>query len=568
MTHFLNKLFGFVVWAIACGVFSTAVFAAGAERKAYQPGALDFCGVTAVKQERADLTGLGVNISTVCRSYTYLGGVPQNDYRPNVSHRCFEGARIAFHDYRPETAGVSPHATEIAGLFLGVDPNAYDVLAGNFIYEGLTPDASLDVYEFWYFVNEYLLEQRDFYTDIISFSAGASFQQWWTRAFDWLAFSRDIVVVASIGNGEEAGDPVLYPGAGKNCIGVGLLDPVFSDDAKRGLSEYTLARREHSSMGPSFDLRCKPDIVAPGNCIVPDDDNDSGYHVSGNWSSFAVPVAAGSAAMLLQELRGEPERYNLSRNLPQSCLVRALLTNSADKLPYWHKGLLTADDDNYVAGDYVQGCGALNAENAFRTLRAGRQGPANIADTGWDVNLTINAVQAANIYTLNIKPKKNDYLTATLNWLVPFEGQFPYKADSSETADLSLELWAVDAAGEARLADFCDSKRDNLEHIHYRLDESVEQYKLVVKFSERVVPVKTLFQLYALAWQVRNVDNSGDKRWYDLDGNGKVNVSDLSVILENIEPGREYPDLRAGDINMDGLVDYKDINLLWAKLNG
>jgi hypothetical protein len=39
--------------------------------------------------------------------------------------------------------------------------------------------------------------------------------------------------------------------------------------------------------------RCKPDVIAPGNCLVAQTDSDQGYTVAGDWSSYATPIAAG-----------------------------------------------------------------------------------------------------------------------------------------------------------------------------------------------------------------------------------------------------------------------------------
>ena len=85
-----------------------------------------------------------------------------------------------------------------------------------------------------------------------------------------------LIVVAGIGNGSHVHDSLLYPGAGANVIGVGVIDSVKTENLSTNLAQFCLAYPEHSSLGPTDDGRCKPDIVAPGNCLVEFLNADSG----------------------------------------------------------------------------------------------------------------------------------------------------------------------------------------------------------------------------------------------------------------------------------------------------
>ncbi len=69
-----------------------------------------------------------------------------------------------------------------------------------------------------------------------------------------------------------------------------------------------------------------------------------------------------------------------------NCVLKAILMSSATKLPYWHKGRLTTDDDHEVPLDYVQGAGVVNAARAYQLLTAGRGQPGDVAKAGWDLN--------------------------------------------------------------------------------------------------------------------------------------------------------------------------------------
>ena len=122
-------------------------------------------------------------------------------------------------------------------------------------------------------------------TDILTMSVGVVFEDWWTRRLELLAVEQGIVIVAGIGNGRDVCDPPYYPAAGANVIGVGVIDPVVNASQGVSIKDFTLPRPAHTSIGPTSDGRCGVDIVAPGNCLVPDANNPDGYGLSGNWSS-------------------------------------------------------------------------------------------------------------------------------------------------------------------------------------------------------------------------------------------------------------------------------------------
>jgi serine protease AprX len=103
-----------------------------------------------------------------------------------------------------------------------------------------------------------------------------------------LAASRGIVVVTAAGN--EADDPWLHiiaPADGYLVIAVGAVDT-------------TGIRAGFSSLGPTYDGRIKPDVMACGRNAYVANPEDTGGYFRGFGTSLSTPQVAGVAALLLQ----------------------------------------------------------------------------------------------------------------------------------------------------------------------------------------------------------------------------------------------------------------------------
>lgn len=103
-----------------------------------------------------------------------------------------------------------------------------------------------------------------------------------------VAFSRGIICVTSAGNTGSTVDPhITVPAESINTLAVGGVNAA-------GL--YA----SFSSIGPSFDGRIKPDVVAQGvEAVVSDPSGNIGL---ANGTSFAGPITAGMVACLWQAL--------------------------------------------------------------------------------------------------------------------------------------------------------------------------------------------------------------------------------------------------------------------------
>jgi len=552
---------GYLVWTAAWAS------AAGADTVAVQPRALEGVNITQLKANESELTGSGVKLAVICRSLTYLQGVPQNDYKPAVEHNCFEEGRFNFYHNTHSEVGVSAHSTACCSILFGSDANAYHPQLGAFRYSGIVPGADVEVFEFWYFLAQHVFTQDAPPVDVISASFGSPAPSWWTRGIQALAEKTSAVVVSSIGNGTGASESVLFPGASANVIGVGVVSSVNSPDLSERLTQFPVVQPGSSTAGPSLDKRCKPDIVAPGNCLAAEANTIDGYQPTGDFSSFSTPVVAGAAALLLDKAKSEPNLVFLADHKQKSCLIKALLLNSARKLPYWHKGKITLQDDHEAALDYLQGAGMLDALGAYGQLIAGRQEPGDCGLSGWDINRLGQNGDVENVYRLDIDRPSGLYITATVVWNRHFGEKYPFDPVAELDNDFALELWKVDKnqQAECQLLDYSDSNSDNVEHIHFQLDGNCTSCELVVAYSDSgeasgVVPPA---QPYAIAWDVRPIAAVETECLLDLNGDGAVDRGDFAAWMENYLRYQRNPDSYClGDINADGEIDLKDLKII------
>ena len=528
-----------------------------------QPASLDWVKARQLAQIDPNLTGKGVRIGAVTRSCTYIDSQPQNDYRPDLEHGCFTDSNVFFHSNGDDVDdNLSDHATAIISLLVGSDANAYHPELGEFTYLGVAPEANVNVFEFWHFLTDYVFSANSPPADVLTMSVGSQFEDWWTRGIESMAQRFGLLVVAGIGNGSEAHDPVLYPAAAGNVLGVGVIDSVDVNDTATTLTHFVLPNRRHSSSGPSSEGRCKPDIVAPGNSMAAVLSEPGRYEPTGDYSSFAAPIVAGTAGLLIQKAKSQPDLAPAVAEVGGNCVMKSILMNSATKLPYWHKGKLDKSDDHIAALDFVQGAGLLNAEAAYELLTAGRGKPGRVEKLGWDNNV----LKTKNIYRIEINEPQSEFITATLVWNQRYSNEYPFELLGC--ADLRIELWAVDGndPNKKTIIDYSDSKNDNVEHIYFKLDAEAEatKYEIIVSSNDDSNDT-TPSTNYALSWSLapNKSKDQYEMLWYDLNSDGTVDIEDARTVMGN--SSKEHlleQNCLGGDINMDGKIGSDDLKLL------
>lgn len=103
-----------------------------------------------------------------------------------------------------------------------------------------------------------------------------------------IAFSKGIIVVASAGNSGATANPYIsVPAEATNVLAIGAVQ---ANGSYAGFS----------SIGPTFDGRVKPDVMAQGQASVLA--NTSGTVMTASGTSFSCPIMAGVIACLWQAL--------------------------------------------------------------------------------------------------------------------------------------------------------------------------------------------------------------------------------------------------------------------------
>lgn len=374
-----------------------------------------------------------------------------------------------------------------------------------------------------------------------------------TIALDGLAnqFPRS-TFVASAGN---AGDPdnnpntppvtntVGAPGAGYNSITVGALRNngtngynSVADFSSRGPQDFGYV--DFSQGGSIFGcLACRAavDIVAPGTNLT------AAYHggtTGGNnptrpgspngaaggpnaytsglaGTSFSSPIVAGGAALLDSASYNTPA---LAANAfsRDARVIKAVLLNSADKIPGWNNGEVPHPNGNGGVAtiqslDYNSGAGAMNLTRAYgQYLTAGTRDVAgtpsgsqgSVTPVGWDYGLVASGTD--NVYAINQVLAGGSLMTVTLDWFR--ERTFDVAFQSvDEVAQADLDL-AVRDTTTGNIISESASGVNNTEHLYFLLPRT-SLYQLEVKFFGTLFDFSGTYtsEQYGLAWSVAAV---------------------------------------------------------------
>ena len=210
----------------------------------------------------------------------------------------------------PAFLDINGHGTHVAGIiagrgwasggkYMGIAPGVKLVIVKAFNKDGTASmDTCLEALE-WVYNNT---EKYDI--KILSLSWGAAFasdgNDPLSLVVDEIVEMKGVWVFAAAGNEGNLPTTVVVPAVAKRAFAIGAWDPYYDKIAP------------FSSLGPTVDLRMKPDLMGAGVMIVscksqyvdfPDEYEVGNYYVALSGTSMATPAVAAIAADFIEYFR-------------------------------------------------------------------------------------------------------------------------------------------------------------------------------------------------------------------------------------------------------------------------
>jgi hypothetical protein len=360
-----------------------------------------------------------------------------------------------------------------------------------------------------------------------------------TVALDALAKAHPkTTFVVSAGNSGPDTNTVGGPASGYNRISVGAtgdttingLDEVafFSS---RGAQDFALDPNNPTAAARvAKGVRAPVDIVAPGVYLVmasyngPTSTPDDAVAASG--TSFAAPIVAAGVSLIdslsyhltyTVQFNTPGENWDSSRD---ARLVKAVLMNSADKLPGWNNGQQSLTSFRGFSNvtrtrqalDMAQGAGSLNLDRAFDQYLGGTLDPFGYAGPVYKTGWSLAKVQEGSTldYVIDGAQLAGSTLDATLVWfrdrILPTVDPLTddWDPDTSALVDtdlgmalLYLEIW--DAAF-TKLYAISDTDYNTAQHLHFVLPEN-GLYAIRVNYDHQLFGTPDpAGETFGLAW--------------------------------------------------------------------
>jgi hypothetical protein len=421
--------------------------------------------------------------------------------------------------YLPVDAVSTPgdHATWCAALLGGYASPGYYVntglapavtLGSAALATSLNPDGSFSISTNSLRSYDYAASHGDVLSTSIGDSSDPAGVGTLSGLLDALAISHpNTTMVASAGNEGPAAGTVGGPASGYNTISVGALDgPTNYSTVASFSSRGPLATAWYDGTNTSVyrggvASRAGVDLVAPGSDIVMPIQISSNsinyYGIAG--TSFATPLVAGGAA-LLDSTAKSYFSASVTNAATRSEVIKAVLMNSADKLPGWDNGqqITAGVITTTQALDWAMGAGRMNLNAAFAqyTTSAVITTASGISQTGFTAPIQ-SVGWAFGTASLG---GHNDY--QFLNQL--FGGQ-----------QLTVTLaWMRDRFWNSQIADYVDVAQAELDLMIYRITSGGEQL-----VAQSISPVGTVQELSFLL---------ADQGTYDIRVGYSTNLFDFS----------------------------------------
>ncbi|MFH5804064.1 S8 family serine peptidase [Alienimonas sp. DA493] len=329
-----------------------------------------------------------------------------------------------------------------------------------------------------------------------------------TVGIDAMIAQSGAVSVFSAGNDQDndpaagADNNVGGIGAGYNSITVGALGPGpdfdnISTFSSRGAAPFFDAKAAAGSGNTSPDprflqpsgafsdaARAVVDIVAPGTSVgAPFTTTDPGIYHSVSGTSFAAPIVAGGAALVVdagKDLYGGGDAID-------GRVVKAVLLNSANKNlngydngQFLDSGVVTT----FQSLDLTYGAGALDLDAAFEQYvladTAGVLGNDGglVGAVGWDLGSVSHdglLAAAEDLFFIGTELAGGSVFTTTLTWFAERVGANDTLEGTFEDVlvDLDLEVFRFDALTQTVIETVAQSISafNVVEHLSFELPE-------------------------------------------------------------------------------------------------
>ena len=347
------------------------------------------------------------------------------------------------------------------------------------------------------------------------------------------AANPNTTIVASAGNSGSAGS-VGGPASGYNAISVGALDGAtnydivasFSSRGPQTTAWYDGTNIFYGAGGAA--TRPGVDLVAPGTSIVmpatmsviSNSISFSYYSIAG--TSFAAPLVAGGVALLDSVAYTAVGFAGITNAATQSVVTKAVLMNSADRLPGWDNGqqIVNGVITTTQALDWAMGAGRMNLNAAFTQYTSSAwvtTAPGivstgfnmAVANTGWGYGTA--SLGVGNNYQLASELFAGQQVAVTLDWLRSrtWNDALHDYVDIAQ-AELDLMIYRIMTGGTDQLVAESISPVSTTQELFFNLQDS-GNYFIHIGYSTNLFDFSGSYasQNYGIAWSVSDVPEPG-----------------------------------------------------------